>query len=570
MKFKKILLIILSSLAIASCGCNQNNAPTPTKTYDLSQYYDGYYENFSWKNGEELKGLLHEQLLRGYTAIPYVKSNVSNWESNQFADQCLYDEETVDVVYSASNLLKTDTYNNGSGWQREHAFAASLMTGLATGDAVTTLGRATDFHNLFASNNSGNGSRGNKNFGIADKNSETYYKTADYDNGDGYAYDNKNFEPGDKDKGRLARAIFYMVTMYNEDVTVGGKTQKALSLVEEYVDFNQDNYSAFAIGNKSTLVKWSKTFAVDYLEYQHNESVFSHQYKGVAQGNRNIYVDFPDLADYVFGSKQNKAGTLNKLRPSQDSLVKDMENIGLCFTIKNAKREYFVGETTSKDDYVVELRYRDLSTKKVEYQDNSTYYTFLESDIGRKVELTIAIECDPSLGIVTDYIYYTVSVTSGNLESCNYQHTLSAADITQGATSFSFTNIDRKLNNVDWNITSVNAIGVKNSGVGVQFGIATASASILTFTSKENFAFDNKNKVDKIYVKVKIASGKTYSLKIYVGTTCYLTTSIPYDSAGAKEFGITLTDSVTGPVKIEFSNVTAAIYVHSIGVNTID
>ena len=28
-----------------------------------------------------------------------------------------------------------------------------------------------------------------------------------------------------------------MVTMYNEDVTVGGKTQKALSLVEEYVDF---------------------------------------------------------------------------------------------------------------------------------------------------------------------------------------------------------------------------------------------------------------------------------------------------------------------------------------------
>ena len=166
------------------------------------------------------------------------------------------------------------------------------MTGFSTGTAVKALGRATDFHNLFAANASGNQSRGNKNYGYANAIAPSYTISFSSDNGmDGYTYDETIFEPGDIDKGRLARAIFYMATMYKdaETDTANNINMKGLTIVEDPVTYVAGNNCAFAIGNLSELLEWNRSVPVDYLEMQHNISVYTNtdNPEGVAQGNIN-------------------------------------------------------------------------------------------------------------------------------------------------------------------------------------------------------------------------------------------------------------------------------------------
>ena len=279
---KKLLLILILPLLIS---CN-NKKPTETTTdtetdvdtltetetssetgsgsedipagfYD----YDGYYDkDLSWNNSEDLVNKLHTLISTNYSPLQYE----GNWSTNQGADQDLYDHESVNLLYSDDTDLKTNTFYLGNGWQREHAFAASLMTGFTTSDAVGVgRGRATDFHNLFAAGNSGNASRGNKNFGIANKNAED----GSYQDKGAYSFDSKNFEPSNEDKGLLSRAIMYMSVMYNvsesatvkvtlnyneqDQVAYGKKyatvdipvTYKPLTLKEEYVPYSKVTYT---------------------------------------------------------------------------------------------------------------------------------------------------------------------------------------------------------------------------------------------------------------------------------------------------------------------------------------
>ena len=230
-------------------------------------YCNNYYGDLTWENGEDLKAKLHNIISDGVTPLKY---NSPNWETNQNADQYLYDFSYVKGVYNDDPILKTST---NTGWQREHAFAASLMTGFSTGDAVTSLGRATDFHNLFAASAGANGSRGNKNYGYVNPDSvELSSKENCY-------YTKKAWEPADDDKGRLARAIFYMDVMYNQtesvDITekwtyrgtdigttnhtTASKTvhvnvdERPLSVVEGNVDYSRISINDFMYPQKTAL-----------------------------------------------------------------------------------------------------------------------------------------------------------------------------------------------------------------------------------------------------------------------------------------------------------------------------
>ena len=70
--------------------------------------------------------------------------------------------------------------------------------------------------------------------------------------------------------------------------------------VNAYVDYRYENYD-FNMGKKSDIIKWATEYSVDRLEYQHNESVCKHVYslRQKAQGNRNPFVDYPELVDQV-------------------------------------------------------------------------------------------------------------------------------------------------------------------------------------------------------------------------------------------------------------------------------
>ena len=315
-----------------SSDSGSSTSSDPVFIYE--DYYNDYYDSIeSWEDGDDLREQLRALVNLNVNLVDF--NNSSNiWAVNQLADETLDNYDRVEVVYGNYQPLKTFTSSGANGgWQREHAFAQSL------GDFdVASIGRTaneslilrSDFHNLFASDGSLNGSRNNLNLGNVsdDMGAITNPKDSFGNNTECYKTD-LIFQPPQKDQPMLARAIFYMATRFDD-----------LDVVEDIASVRSRNH-----GMLSDLLDWSDN-PVTRREYKHNIGVYHFQ------NNRNPYVDFPELVDYVFGDKQNESGELRLLEPSYYDVVlgrgekqaNDIHNLA----VKNVKIAYEVGESFLK------------------------------------------------------------------------------------------------------------------------------------------------------------------------------------------------------------------------------
>ena len=552
-----------SSTESSEESSSEDLPPEPTYGYG---FYDDYYGELTWENGEDLKEKLYNIMRDGYEPISYADPN---WETNVYADHDPYNYMWLNVIYGYDDVESSRTQK---GWQREHAFPASLMTGSTTSNATKFLGRATDFHNLFAANASGNMSRGNKNYGYADPEAEGYQNNDDVF-GAGWSSDAKTFEPGDMDKGRVARAIFYMCTMYSKDEndTKNNVLMKGLTLQEEAVDYVAGNDCHFAIGHLSELLEWNDLSEVDYLEMQHNESVYSHVYAkdGHAQGNRNPYVDYPELVDYVFGDKQNEAGDLGELKPSCIDLGTH-DDMFSHYALFSAKTEMGFGETLTKDDYVVYRVYSDFHSE-VASQDEyySTYddHTFVEGD-------------DEGVGYVFNQVFDEYHYPFGffyivldPMQTCSYHFDLNKSTIDN---SYAKVGVNQTVQYDGYDFT-VNADvtytdgdttkkwTLQNIGTGgFKLGSGTYTLNSFTLTSSYEYT------VDKVFIKAYAANQSSeYTLKIYVGGEEVYTSTVDNNSSAWKVYGGELDQAHTGQISFVFEG-TNALALHSMAWNSAD
>ncbi|MCR5078333.1 MAG: endonuclease [Bacilli bacterium] len=556
-----------SSLESSKDDSSIQEGSSSIQSLDPYTLYGGYYASLGdWENGGDLIEKLYSIIHGGtYTPITYA-GTYTNWASNQEADEYLYDHEYVDVVYSLDNVLKTGT---NTYWQREHAFCASLMTGSTTTAAVKCLGRATDFHNLFASNSSANSSRGNKNYGFADTSSVEYVSRFSNGKEDGYGFDLINFEPGNRDKGRLSRAIFYMATMYSKDEydSVNKVNMKGLRVVEENVDYVAGDSCAFAIGNLSTLLSWSE-YEVDLAEYRHNESVYSYvppihsdPANNVAQGNRNPYVDFPGLVDYAFGSKKGGKGSLKDVISSYETLDIGKEGVSY-YAIESAKRQYDNGEPFHLSDLNVVAVNHDLS------QNAYTEFTVVGAKEGEAIES----EGQTVLTVNTpiNNIPYTVLVETDPIQSADWKHLVTAKSSGNdfyGISSAPGVIHTLNFDGVNWDVTYASGSVQSNSAaLGCKFGTTDVPVGTIIFTSSEAFSYGGKNNVMGVYLSGAAASGKSYSVSISVGDILIGNFTLGYVKA-AVAIGSMLDAPVTGRVYISITNITSACYVQYLAVH---
>lgn len=124
--------------------------------------------------------------------------------------------------------------------------------------------------------------------------------TATYESANGYSklgscktsgYSGTVFEPNDEVKGDLARIYFYMATCYEDNA-------KNWSGV-----FGGTKYQPMQKWAFDMMVRWSKLDPVDEVEIARNNAIA----RSDVQGNRNPFVDYPGLEDYVWGSKKEEA-----------------------------------------------------------------------------------------------------------------------------------------------------------------------------------------------------------------------------------------------------------------------
>ena len=103
------------------------------------------------------------------------------------------------------------------------------------------------------------------------------------------------FEPVDEYKGDLARTYFYMATCYNDRIAGWSNNGHAKDILAG------NSYPVYKEWYLSLMLKWHRQDPVSQKEIDRNNAIYK------AQHNRNPYIDHPELAEYIWGDKQNES-----------------------------------------------------------------------------------------------------------------------------------------------------------------------------------------------------------------------------------------------------------------------
>ena len=254
----------------------------------------GYYNNAIGKSDEALMTAL-EGIIYPHTELSY----------NYLWDAYIYTDMGSDGYYI--DMYSTCKYNHdsyhvgtasyvGQGLNREHSFPKSWFGG-------EEYPMYTDLMMIIPTDGYVNQRRSNYPYGVC-AGGTTYTNEemgvtmlGKLGNSTYNGYTATVFEPDDEYKGDFARIYFYMVTCYK-------------GLVKDWpgsgqLDYEANGYKAFSSWSMQLLMEWHRADPVSQKEIDRNNAVYG-QY---GQGNRNPFVDHPELAEHIWGIRQNVAWT---------------------------------------------------------------------------------------------------------------------------------------------------------------------------------------------------------------------------------------------------------------------
>ena len=245
-------------------------------TVTYAQPPAGYYSSVEGLNGEALKAELNN-IIDAHTEYSYS----AVWDILKDTDKDPNNSNNVIGFYSRFSMNAAAQYDGAQGWNREHVWAKSR------GDFGTTMGAGTDVHHIRAADVSTNSARNNRAFDnggtVYVDGSGNYSGTTPCKKGSAWTW-----EPGDDQKGDVARMCFYMATRYE-----GENGEVDLELTEQILG-NTDKQPLHGV--LSTLLAWHAADPVDTEEMQRNNIIYSYQ------NNRNPYIDHPEYVDLIWGS----------------------------------------------------------------------------------------------------------------------------------------------------------------------------------------------------------------------------------------------------------------------------
>ncbi len=240
--------------------------------FALADVPEGYYSAASGKKKADLKAALHS-IIRTASVLSYGSGAGKTWsgfyETDRTADNYCIDR------YSAERRKFTSTTSAISGMNIEHSFTKSWWGGNQNQ-------AYKDLFNLMPSDQKANSAKGN--YAMGEVISSTY-DNGSIKIGTGNKVSNKIWEPEDKWKGDFARTYMYMVTCYSD------LTWRSNGLDQ----LNNNQWPTFNSWTQEMILRWSREDPVDEIERARNEAVYD------IQGNRNPFVDFPHLCEYVWG-----------------------------------------------------------------------------------------------------------------------------------------------------------------------------------------------------------------------------------------------------------------------------
>ena len=192
-------------------------------------------------------------------------------DSKNYADEtdCEQGGDGITLLYTSVSVHFSDFIGSGSiGWNREHVWPKSL-------GGFENSGAGADLHHIRPDDVTTNAKRGNLKYGNAKNGNEVKGSTLVSGALGGYSA-GAYFEPLDNVKGDVARICLYVWVRY------GAEYSKCSEITNVFESID-------------VLLEWCAADPVDTWEMGRNEVVAE------IQGNRNVFIDYPEYAWLVFG-----------------------------------------------------------------------------------------------------------------------------------------------------------------------------------------------------------------------------------------------------------------------------
>ncbi len=231
-----------------------------------ASYYTGSYtyDNLSGLSSSSLLTTLRTLMKSTHTKI----TSYSNCRDYANKTDCENADATSIITLYTSYASNQSEYNGGNGWNREHVWPKSL-------GGFNQDGAGADLHHIRPSENRTNSQRGNLKYGNVSSGSNS---TGNLSGLVGGTKGGNYYEPLDNVKGDVARICLYV------HVRWGGEYSQCSSITNVFQSID-------------VLLEWCELDPVDTWEMGRNEVVQN------IQGNRNVFIDYPELAWTLFGKE---------------------------------------------------------------------------------------------------------------------------------------------------------------------------------------------------------------------------------------------------------------------------
>ena len=282
----------------------------------------GYYNNAKNKSDQALMTALHA-IIDGHTKRSYdqlkVDFKTTDCNGNIIIDRYSNSQFTYGTDFCGNYNGVGDCYN------REHSIPNSWWGGSTSDTAYT------DLHHMFPVDGWVNSERGNHPFGNCANGSAR--GTGKLGTCTFSGYNGTVFEVADEYKGDFARVYFYFATRYM--TRMSSYTSGTGNVV-----FTASTYLGLTNWAINQLLEWHRNDPVSTLETRRNDAVYG------IQKNRNPFVDYPELVEYIWGNKKGSvwnpsgAPTPTLTSPTNGSTVNvgthTGEGVSKAITVKGA------------------------------------------------------------------------------------------------------------------------------------------------------------------------------------------------------------------------------------------
>ena len=289
---KNVFFTLLALIVSAQVVWAEVNSSTSLTTY---------YAAANGKSGNELR-LALQSAINGHTVVGYKQLGyLIQWSDTEDADGTHIIDIYTNCSFTTSGAISwSSTSTVGQGLNREHTVPQSWFNEKSP--------MVSDAFHIYPTDCKANNNRSSYLYGECNSGSSSSSskckETGKLGSSSLSGYSGTVYEPDDEYKGDIARGYFYMATRYADQCASwsGGAFGSANN--------GLGNYTA------ELMLKWHREDPVSEKELIRNEVIYGNTLynKGsYKQKNRNPFIDYPELVEYIWGNKKNVPVTITAL-----------------------------------------------------------------------------------------------------------------------------------------------------------------------------------------------------------------------------------------------------------------